>query len=146
MKWSLLTDHIFRACISSSKDSDDENVFSFKSNAKSNAASSKSPPNIKLEPQTEQAKNSQVTSESHQTQTGSSGSSVVVLSGVKNEVIVIEESQPLFDDCSETFCDKIELKAEAVESLASKRELKEHETIVANHSGSCRQCRMVSFS
>lgn len=128
-------------------------MFCFQSNEKPNATSTTSPPNIKLEPQTGQVKPSNVsnvTTENSQPQSGSSSgsgySSVIALSGVKDEVIVIEESQPLFEDCAETFCDKLELKIQAVESLAGGLKISGNENVIIdNHLISCRQCKIVSF-
>lgn len=73
----------------------------------------------------------------------SSSSSVVALSGVKEEVIVIEESQPLFDDCSETFCDKLDLRA--LESAPNEIKISDNERLVAKHKVSCKQCTIVSL-
>lgn len=147
----LLTHYIFRSCIRSSKDSDDESVFNFKANVKPNT--SISPPNIKLEPQTgrvrapdiSDAVNSKVKIENDQT-TSTCSSSVVALSGEKCETIVIEESQPLFDDCSETFCERLELKDVDLKAAVNERRRSENENFVADHNISCKDCRLVSYT
>lgn len=135
----------------SPKDSDDENVFNFKPNLKSNQTNStSSPQKIKLEPLTGQAKtsnvspsNNKITNENSQKLDESCSSSVVALSGDKNETIVIDESEPLFDDCPETFCEKIELIEQPVKPVESKSE--NDQNILDNHLLSCRQCKVVSF-
>lgn len=85
------------------------------------------------------------THENNPTQCGSCTSSVIALSGGNVEVIEIEESQPLFDDCSETFCEKVELKVQPMESVANRTENYNNQKIVDNHLVSCRQCKVVSF-
>lgn len=119
-------------------------MFRFQPSVKPNVTSSTSPPNIKLEPQTGQvqALNVSVTnSKAERNQSGcSSSSSVMALSGIKDEIIVIEESQPLFDDCSETFLGKLDLRVQADEF-----EMSDSENKIANHLISCKQCKTVSF-
>lgn len=140
--------------MNSPKDSDDENVFNFKSEAKSNNKPSTSPPNIKLEPPnikleplTGQATTaSKITIDNDPLPSGSGGSSVVALTAPQPEVILIEESQPLFDDCSETFCEKLELRLQTVETMASELKISDDDKLIANHRLSCRQCREVSYS
>lgn len=138
---------IFRACLNSSKDSDDENVFSFQPTAKPIKSFSVSPPNVKLEPLTGQEKKSNADRKELAAEvipSESCGSSVVAMPSQVSEIIFIQESQPLFEDCSETYCDKLELKLQEVESVAKKAEMNENENIVASHNRSCRQCSMVS--
>ncbi|KAJ6648086.1 hypothetical protein Bhyg_03311 [Pseudolycoriella hygida] len=153
-KKKFLRQPCLEAFLNSSREgSDDENVFNFKSNLKS----SKSPLKIKLEPLTGQAKESKSTNvsptNSRTSTTGndvlqaeSGGSSVVAFSGEPNEVIVIQESQPLFEDFSETFCDKVEMNIQAVESLSKEQKISENERIIKNHLILCRQCELFMSS
>ncbi|XP_037031035.1 uncharacterized protein LOC119070689 [Bradysia coprophila] len=143
VKSKFLRQQRLEACVNTSRDSDDENVFSFKSDAKSINKSSTSPPNIKLEPLTGQPKTTgKATTDNNPLPSGSGGSSVVALSGQQAEVIVIQESQPLFEDCSETYCERLDLKLQAVETLAGKLKISDDEKSIANHRLSCRRCEV----
>lgn len=135
----------YRTCVNSSKDSDDENVFNFKCDVPSNNKSSlTSPLNIKQEPLTGQTKTSTIATIDNPSPCKSSGSSVVALTAPEVETIVIEESQPLFEDCSETYCEKLELKLQAVQTMASELKISDDEKFINSHRLSCSMCEVVS--
>lgn len=127
-------------------------MFDFSSNVKKQKAASISPQNIKLEPLTGQVKAStvspndkRVSNEYNQMQGESCSSSVMALSGEKSEIIVVDESQPLFDDCSQNLCEKVELKIQPFVPAANMSRKCKGQVVIDDHMASCNQCKVVRF-